>query len=193
MSVWRRLRAAALVTVALVVWGCGDDEPASTSPAGTTTAPAADPLPGATTTPVTVTASNRRPALLTAVRAAGHDGFDRVVFQFRDDELPGYEVGYVQRPIQQDGSGAVVEVAGRFAVEVRMENASDADLTQDPVEVTYTGPKRFSPATSQVVELVRTGGFEGVLTWVVGLQEQVGFKVTTLDSPARLVVDFAQH
>ena len=185
------LRLGAVVAAATLLWACGDDDRAATPPAGTTTsAPVIDPLPGAATTPVTVNAANRRTALLTAVRAARHPGFERVVFEFRDDTLPGYRVSYVRGPIRQDGSGSPVEVGGRFLLEVRLENALDADLSQDPVQPTYTGPGRFSPATSEVVELVRSGAFEGVLTWVVGLRDQVAFKVTTLDSPARLVVDF---
>jgi hypothetical protein len=37
------------------------------------------------------------------------------------------------------------------------------------------------------------GGFEGVLTWAVGLQDPVDFRVTTLQSPPRLVIDFRNH
>jgi hypothetical protein len=40
-----------------------------------------------------------------------------------------------------------------------------------------------------VREVVRTGDFEAVLTWAIGLDERVGFRVSTLDNPSRLVVD----
>ena len=43
--------------------------------------------------------------------------------------------------------------------------------------------------TTAVVELVRTGGFEAVLTWAAGVDEQRPFKVSPLESPARLVID----
>jgi hypothetical protein len=141
------------------------------------------------TRPVLVAPSTRETALLTAVRAARHDRFDRVVFQFRN-ALPGYEVRYAQRPVRQDGSGTVVAVDGRFVVRIRMENALDADLTKPSAPLTYTGPTRLSPGTSVVVELARAGGFEGVLTWVAGLRERAAYRVTTLAAPPRLVVDF---
>jgi hypothetical protein len=42
-----------------------------------------------------------------------------------------------------------------------------------------------------VREIVRTGDFEAVLTWAVGLDLVRSFRVLTLENPARIVVDFA--
>ena len=95
--------------------------------------------------------------------------------------------------IHQDGSGRIVPIAGNHVVRVRMENALDADLTQPTAPSTYAGPGRFRPGTPAVVELARAGGFEGVLTWVAGLQDRVDLRVRTLTAPARLVVDFRNH
>jgi hypothetical protein len=44
-----------------------------------------------------------------------------------------------------------------------------------------------------VREVVRTGDFEAVLSWAVGLDDRVDFRVLTLDGPPRLVVDFRNH
>lgn len=164
------------------------------STATTTTTPQGgiDPMTGASTKPVHAAAKNKDTALLTDVRAARHEGFDRVVFTFRN-ALPGYDVRYVPRPIHQDGSGKVVPIAGGFVVRIRMDNALDADLTQSSAPRTYTGPQRFTPGLPEIAELARVGGFEGVLTWVAGLQDRVDFRVATLASPPRLVVDFRNH
>ena len=198
-GVRRRLGSLLLLTaVALLLGGCGtnDDEPAATTQATTgtqtETVDGIDPMDDASTDPVTVPATNTETALLTDVRAARHEGYDRVVFEF-GNVLPGYDVRYVEKPVHQDGSGLVVPVAGTYVVQVRMENALDADLTQESAPLTYTGPQRFSPGTPEVVELVRTGGFEAVLTWVVGLNDRVDFRVLTLQGPPRLVVDFRNH
>lgn len=164
---------------------------ATATPAGTPEG-GIDTMPGASTRPIHVPATNKQIALLTDVRAARHEGFDRVVFQFRN-ALPGYDVRYVSRPIHQDGSGKIMPIAGNHVVRVRMENALDADLTQSTAPLTYTGPQRFRPGTPEVVELARVGGFEGVLTWAAGLQDRVDFRVSTLTAPARLVVDFRNH
>lgn len=192
----------ALLAAALLLAACGDestDTPSSavtmTTATTTTTPPqeGIDVMDDASTVPVRVAASNTETALLTDVRAARHEGYDRVVFEFRDDVLPGYDVRYVTGPVRADGSGDVVQVAGSHVVQIRMENALDADLGEESAPPTYSGPQRFEPETPEVLELVRTGGFEGVLTWVAGLQDRVGFRVTTLTGPARLVVDFRNH
>jgi hypothetical protein len=190
----------ALVTaavVALQLAACGDDDdtpPTQTGRTATATAPpdGIDTMPGASTRPVHVEATDTATALLRNVRAARHEGFDRVVFEF-SNALPGYDIRYVRRPVRQDGSGKVVRIAGAHVVRILMENAADADLSQPSAPPTYTGPRRFRPGTPEVVELARAGGFEGVLTWVAGLRDRVDFRVTTLTAPARLVVDFRNH
>ena len=206
----RRACSSLLVAVVLLA-GCGGSKPAaSTTPAQTgttsttttatttgtspttTTTQGIDTMAGASTNPVVVKPTNTETALLTGVRAARHEGYDRVVFEFANT-LPGYDVRYVQRPIVEDGSGRTVQVDGANVVRVRMQNALDADLSKPSAPQTYTGPTRLSPPTPEVASLVRTGGFENVLTWVVGLRDRVDYRVTTLDSPPRLVVDFRNH
>ena len=130
-------------------------------------------------------------ALLERVAVGRHEGYDRVVFQFRNG-LPGYRVEYVEPPLKEDGSGNVVQLKGDAFVQIRMEPASGFDLNTAEGVLVYKGPKRLDGA-SVVQELVRTGDFEAVLTWVVGLSDRVDFRVTTTQSPARLIVDFRNH
>lgn len=187
--------------------GCGGSGPSTvtatvpTAPtAATSTATATSPaqtggidtMPGAGTTAVTAPAQAKT-ALLATIRIARHEGYDRVVFQFAN-ALPGYTISYVRPPFHEDGSGKPIAVAGSAFVFVRMEPASGYDLTNDkPV---YQGPRRVEGAaqgTSIVREAVRTGDFESVLGWVVGLEEQVDSRVLRLHDPPRLVVDFRNH
>jgi len=187
------VRVLLLTVAALLLGGCGgnDDEPPVTTATATTATTTTPPvLEGASTTPVVWSSSITETALLSDVRVASHEGYDRVVFEFRNG-VPGYDVRYVEPPILADGSGEEVSVAGGAALVVRMEPALDADLTQESAPRTYTGPTRFSPSTSAVVELVRTGGFEAVLTWAVGVDEKRPFRVTRLEDkdPARIVID----
>jgi hypothetical protein len=189
--------------LALTLAGCGssgdDSEPAAEPPPATTTTATTtettegvDPLEGAGTSPVEGDSTGDETALLERVAIGRHEGYDRVVFQFRN-HVPGYRVEYVQPPIKEDGSGNVVQVKGNAFVEVRMEPASGFDLTTGEGELVYKGPKRMDAAaagTSVVRDVVRTGDFEAVLTWAIGLEEKVDFRVTTTQSPARLIVDF---
>ncbi len=160
------------------------------TPAPTTTAPSATPtatLPGAAATEVSETSDSF--GQLTGVRVDQHPGYDRVVFEFAD-ALPGYTVRFAKLPIVQDGSGEPVELpAADAAVEITFTPASGFDI--DAGEATYKGPKRLtSESTVEITSVVSSGDFEAVLSWAVGLRHEVPFRVTTLENPARLVVDF---
>ena len=187
--------AVAALAAGLLLAGCGgkDDEPplgtTTTSTTATTGTTTTSGLEGASTQPAVLKSTDADVALLTDVRAARHEGYDRVVFEFRN-VAPGYDVRYVERPVRADGSGEEVPVDGGAVLLVRMEPALDADLTQESAPRTYLGPQRFTPADAAVVaELVRTGGFEAVLTWAVGVDEKRPFRVTRLDGPPRIVID----
>jgi hypothetical protein len=186
----------AVLLLTLAAAGCGgsnDDRAAPpTTTASTTTTAGTEPLPGASTVPVTTAASSQTTALLENIDLARHEGYDRVVFQF-ENVLPGYRVAYVEPPLNEDGSGAPVKIEGDAFVSVRMEPASGFDLNTGEGVLVYKGPRRIEgtgAGTSVVRELVRTGDFEAVLTWAVGLGDPVDFRVLTLADPPRLVVDF---
>jgi hypothetical protein len=91
-----------------------------------------------------------------------------------------------------DGSGEPVEVDGDARLEMVLQPASGVDLSADEFTITYDGPDRISTdQTELITDLVRTGDFEAVLTWVAGATEAVPFRVQTLSSPTRIVVDLA--
>lgn len=195
------IAAAAAVAVALAGCSGSDEDAAPATTSGVTTAPettsttgteTGGTLTGASTGPVTGESETTETALLNRVAIGRNDGFDRVVFQFRNG-IPGYRVEYVRPPITQDGSGNRVRVEGDAFVVVRMEPASGFDLSVPEGELVYKGPRRLSGSdagTGTVAEVVDSGDFEAVLSWAIGLDERVPFRVQVLDSPARLVVDF---
>ena len=194
------MRLIALTALALAVSACGgygDDDagaPTTTAPPPATT----DPLEGASTAPQTGAMQTSagpgvETSLLERVAVARHEGYDRVVWQFRN-LVPGYRAEYVDPPLTEDGSGAEVKVDGTAFFTLRMEPASGFDLNTGEGVLVYRGPRRISGAgTSVVREVVRTGDFEAVLTWAVGLSDPVDFKVRELDDPPRIVVDFRNH
>ena len=120
------------------------------------------------------------------MRAARQETVDRVVFEFTE-QVPGYKVSYEKKPIMGT-SGQEVPLSESFVLQVDMQQASTFDV--DKGQPTYTGPKQVQPAGTRAVgELKQVEDFEGVLTWVAGLKTQVPFRVTTLTSPPRLVID----
>jgi hypothetical protein len=136
----------------------------------------------------TVSTPPERRGLLAKVEATSDGDVDRVTFTF-EGELPGYRVGYVPRPIIQDGSGEEVEVDGDAVLEVHFEPASGFDLEGEGRQV-YTGPTRLDVATRVVLDVVRTGDFEAVLAWAVGVDgTDVPFRVRTASTPNRVIVE----
>ena len=204
------IAATLMVAATCAASGCGGSDDGSATPSAapppvsTTTAPTPttpddsggiDPLAGAGTELVTAAAGSEEIALLNRVALGRHEGYDRVVFQFRN-ALPGYRIEYVEPPLHEDGSGAPVDVDGSAFLLVRMERASGFDLETGEGQLVYDGPRRIGGAqagTSTVREVVRTGDFEAVLSWAVGVGDRVDFRVLTLAGPPRLVVDVRNH
>lgn len=190
-----RLALALLVPLTAACGGEGGEgrratEATTTTTTGATTSSTAA-LEGASTSPTSVPAG-ADDAYLVDVRAAPHAGFDRVVFEFEGGS-PGFAARYVTGPVHEDGSGRPVPLQGSAALEVRMERAATARMSGDGVALTYRGPYRIRPHTSNVVEVVRTGDFEGVVTWVVATRARTPFKAYALSAPHRVVVDVAHQ
>lgn len=130
------------------------------------------------------------PAGLVALRTGAGEGTQRIVFEFDGDVAPGWQVGMEPLPVRQDPTGEPVTLSGTAALVVRMTPASTVNLADGSFAPIYSGARRLGidgPGPAQ--ELVLTGDFEGLMTWVVGLDAQVPFAVDTLRSPARLVID----
>lgn len=123
---------------------------------------------------------------LVAIRAAHHPDYDRVVFEFTGPVPAQRVAGYVPELIG-DPSGLPVPVAGDAILQVRMASARGHD---DNGNVTY-GPTRRTYALPNVIQVVNSGDFEGVLTFGIGLAQRTGVTMFTLTGPSRIVVDIA--
>lgn len=124
-------------------------------------------------------------ATLVGVRVARNEGFDRIVFQFAGDRLPGYHVEYVDRPVRQCGSGDPVPLAGQGALLVRLEPAQAHD---DRGAVTLQ-TRALQTQLPVLREARLVCDFEGQVAWALGVTAPNPFRVLTLSAPARVVVD----
>jgi len=163
----------------------------------TTTAPEAEsegppferqPASGAGTGPTEGSAMS----LLADVRLERQDGFDRLVFEFREGGVPGHRIAWVRPPIQTNPGGATMSVTGEAFLAIRLEPASGFDTgAGEPTEV-YQGPLRLvgDAVGAQIVrDVVRTEDFQQVTTWVAGLARRAPFRAFALEGPPRIVVD----
>ena len=119
------------------------------------------------------------------IRAASHVGFDRVVFEF-DGPLPARrDVSFVPEIIA-DGSGLPVPIVGKALLSVSFSHATNHDDNG-----TVFTPERITMGLPNVIQVVRSGDFEGVLSFGIGLVKRQPFNVFTLLNPSRVVIDVA--
>jgi hypothetical protein len=203
-----------LVALAVVATACGDDDDPSEPddpPATTTTAAGETTSTGATVstttttvvlsttslpcatvpipkTPVTSPAAPNE-VYLTDVQELGDRCVDHVVFDFTSPAAspPPYEITYGSPPFTDDGSGQPVPIKGTAFVVVRLSPAYSRNFeTNQP---TYSGPKRIAPSGAKFVqEIVETGDFESVITWVIGLDRKRAFSVQATGAPRHQLV-----
>lgn len=133
------------------------------------------------------------PVFLTSVDVEAHEDFDRVVFHL-DGEVS--DVSYQIEPVTaeeiESPEGTPIEVDGQSYYEISMAPASGVDLSgETPVE-TYIGPDSFIPEvpTSAISELAITEDFEGLMSWVVGVDEGVAYAHSLDTEAGELIVDF---
>lgn len=137
------------------------------------------------TQPVTINGASGI-TTLTDVRIGAHpgDGFDRIVFEF-DGGLPTQTNIQYKNSVAQCGSGAPVSLDGAGNLVVTMHGAQahneQGQSTIDDNTLDGTG--------AAILEAVQTCDFEGVVEWGIGTDQVVGFKVTILTNPNRIVVD----
>ena len=138
--------------------------------------------------PTTAAAAAGPAAQLASVRAANDGTFDRVVFEFEGSAVPTVSLsGPVANTgsVPADPSDQPVPVAGAQVVTVVMHGA-----VASWQEGTYAGPTSITPTgTLNVAQVVETGDFEAVLTWVIGTRSSTTPSVTVLTDPVRVVVD----
>lgn len=127
----------------------------------------------------------RAVALLTDVRAARHDGFDRIVFEFGSGSPPGYHLEYIDKPVRKCGSGDATPIAGDGWLEVRIAPAH----AHTPSGAPTIREREQQLDLGVVTELEQTCDFEATVSWVVGVKRPNRYRVLTLNEPLRLVVD----
>ena len=180
--------AVVLVAAALLTACSSRNDQAATGPTGTHVTLASTPPTGSRTTatssftgdtvPVSVSPSSQTQRTVADVRVGAHDAFDRVVFEF-DGSVPGYSVRYIDKPVRADASGAEVPIDGNAVIEVRFEPALAHDIA-GPVKTEF----------AQVAELVKTGDFEAVVHFAIGVKGKAPFHASVVDG-TKLVIDVA--
>jgi hypothetical protein len=141
------------------------------------TPPRTAPAKRATASPITST--------LTAIWAAAHDGFDRLVFEFEGPLPARRDVSFVPEIIA-DPSGLPVPMFGAALLGVTFSSATAHDDGGS-----FLTAERTTCGLPNVIQVVRSGDFEAVLSFGIGLARRERIDVFTLTNPSRVVIDIA--
>lgn len=160
-----------------------------------TPSPSPTPTPGGFSTNDIDESDREGSGALADVRLGDHQGYERIVFEFADDlgapfelvdGVPGYTVGYETDPVQC-GSGFPVEVDAAATLVINFPTTFS--YNPETGEALVTEPNVDATAVDDILDVEQSCAFEGVTTWVIGLDSEVGFRVIEGADPARLVVD----
>ncbi len=119
-------------------------------------------------------------AHLTNIEVGTHEGYDRVVFTYQEDSIPGYRVESAHAPFFENPSGLPMDVAGVQVFQITIHGGTK--FTDEYVS-TYDGPLNFEPGYEQLVQLVESGDFEATNTWYLGTSGGECLRAFTLDGP----------
>jgi hypothetical protein len=124
-----------------------------------------------------------------SVRVARHDGYDRVVFEFTG-AMPNYNIEYLKSHFYEDEGGRHrIRIAGTAFIQV--------SLTQIPAneeQLKFSESKNFVPKgrlkSPSVLQIEEAGLWEGNYDFLLGIRGRKPFRVSELNEPRRLVIDF---
>lgn len=134
---------------------------------------------------------------ITDIRMAGHDGFDRIVFEMAGNGMPGWYVSYTEQPFHQ-GSGRPVEMDHLVALNINI----DGTVRPETIDKKLSGPdvdKLVDKANDSVSEseqelgvikdFIPGGMHDGRSQYFLAMDMKQPFSVQVLRGPTRLVID----
>ena len=189
----------------IVLAACGGRQPDQPTSGAQATAGSATTVAPATTASPAATATTRQPDARNAegvtpswgtgpkgvdappvsaeiynVRSAGHDRYDRVVFDV-NGVVPslGYEVRYVPL-VHADPSDKPVHVAGDAALQVTIQAPDFRESGHQPWRTPWQLGQRLAGQRSALTEVRFAGTFEHVTTFALGVDAKRPFRVLVL-------------
>jgi hypothetical protein len=121
-------------------------------------------------------------AFIDAVRTGTHTGYDRITIEVQSGQLTDISADpQTGTKFTMGASGQVVMLQGSAGLLVTIHGADE--------HTAYTGPTDIKPGYSVLLELRQVQDFEGTVQWALGLSKSACYRMFTLGSPQRLVID----
>ena len=136
------------------------------------------------------------PYLLKDARTGVHADYDRFVLEFEEDpdEPDGapdsFQILWSPGTPESIGSGEPITIQGAHTLEIYLlgygyARNDSAEPSQAPIVLTPT-------RTSNLRQAIWDGEFEGVLHWILGVENKTDFRVLSISNPPRLVIDICK-
>lgn len=123
--------------------------------------------------------------MLTGMRFASHQDFDRVVLDLEGTGNPEWNTDFNPDP-RGIGSGLPIYYQGDTTVEIRLTGVTPFD---EDGNIVYPDLDRIPGAGGVVTEVIPGSPFEGQVLFFIGLEHQTPYSVTLLEQPTRIVID----
>jgi len=119
------------------------------------------------------------------IRSAAHEAYDRLVIVFSNDQLPRYDIQFIEEAPRACGSGHVVAVSAPHILEIRLEPSR----AHDDAGASTLAHRRRDLSLPTLREYAVTCDFEAVFAMVVGMYGARPFRVSEMRDPTRIVID----
>jgi hypothetical protein len=139
-----------------------------------------------TTDETRVDAETTGTSLITDLDIGSRDGHDRIVFTLVGDHLPGHIIRYIDEATHC-GSGEVIEIEGEAILAVQMSPARAHEVVDNQRQPTLEAD--VTPRHDAINHAAQFCDHHGGVSWAFGINGHQEYRVMTLDSPTRLVVD----
>lgn len=124
---------------------------------------------------------------LCTIRTARNDGFDRVVFEFREGK-PNYIIRYLESNFYSSDEGDERNKnGGRVFMQISLYGVS---YESDESLCKFAGVPKGKLNFPVVLQFADKGYFEGIRDFLIGVKAKKPFRVQELFNPSRLVIDF---
>jgi len=118
---------------------------------------------------------------LTAIRAAEHEGFTRVVLEFSGEGTPGvWSAAWADEAVEQ-GRGLPIQVDGEAVLDLVIDGT--------PMTASNTAYPSGTHTRAGDLDIVSDGSFEDNTHVVIGAPTAREFQIGFLSNPVRMVID----
>lgn len=168
----------------------GDNENGQADPGEDTTRPIGDFTTGASESENWPDFGDAVAVYPTEIRAAVHDGFERIVIEHHGSGTPSYSAHYTDEPVAP-GSGMAIDTGDVAYLEVVLSGTTPPDFVEeeDLPEILASNTEITDLDTEATGTVVSFAPWEATSNYFIGLDEQRPYAVALLEDPVRLVID----